>query len=98
MDRHTPGPWGAFVFGACRIIQSKCKSLYFVLPYGKKEDASLIAAAPEMKEALVNLIHAIDDAETANTSNPDIKEYVEKRLAIARNEARAVLAKVEGEE
>jgi hypothetical protein len=80
MSRHTPGPWGAITNASCGYtIQGDGWTLCEVdlLP-----DARLIAAAPELLEALEGLLNALPSA----TTHPAIKA------------ARAAIAKAKGEE
>lgn len=80
---YTPGPWhrvGTYhVHSAQRPIASAVQG---VLPAERQRNANLIAAAPDLYEALDYLLHAIHPAN-------------QRRAAV---EARAALAKARGEQ
>lgn len=95
MSAHTPGPWR---YWPCRIDSSTGMENYtqFVnheghvfrapLRYLREEDARLIAAAPELLEALKSLI----DMDVAYNRGPVVEDAVTKaRAAIAKAEGKA---------
>jgi len=89
MSKHTPGPWRYEEFGPNVIIKatknpmlSVVHSLYHESREQMEANADLIAAAPELLEALEALV--LDES----------KEYIPTRLWDA---ARAAIAKAKGE-
>ena len=90
-NKHTPGPWkvaeAEFIEG-----QDDCFKFHIQMPPGKgcisKANCNVIAAAPDMLEALVDLDEACWDFE-------DHANAWEMRVALKK--ARAAIAKAKGE-
>ena len=83
MSKHTPGPWQAYHDHGWLVVESKCENLYVRIEKGSSArkhmpDARLIAAAPELLEALRKLLFADDQEWDA--------AVVAARAAIARAE------------
>ena len=79
MSKHTPGPWHidpikAHANGNRRIIAEQCTPVA-VVPEHLAADARLIAAAPDLLEALTK---------AATMLHPDLDEYKAVRAAIAK--------------
>lgn len=57
MSKHTPGPWSvAATHNQCEVVDSAHTGIWNLVAKAEKpEDARLIAAAPEMYEALKQL-------------------------------------------
>lgn len=110
--KHTPGPWREFMGDICAsddeivicAMNKSCgaRSSEFYTYSGKKEvaraNARLIAAAPELLEALDGLLEAItaenqhrDRALTITGPTANLKWLLE-----ACDDARAAIAKAEG--
>ena len=105
MSAHTPGPWLAVVnepkrgnqgllYGVAagakhRIREHVCHVLDGLGSQNPRADCHLIAAAPEMLEALELLVKLFD----AHDDGTDIQ-----RTHSARQKVRAVIAKANGEQ
>lgn len=63
MSKHTPGPWTfeAGGHGNCGMIVGKTSVVCDFVDDPKEADARLIAAAPELLEALEELLYARTD-------------------------------------
>jgi hypothetical protein len=85
MSKHTPGPWLA----NRRYVETEEKTVCEVFG-GNREDAHLIAAAPELLEAL-KLVVSYDEGNHI--------DGLEMMLAYSKalDAARAAIAKAEGE-
>lgn len=106
MNKHTPGPWlvstdGLRVVGLTEAIESpfpvvvNCTSGYDVMPYAEaKANAKLIAAAPDLLEALKDVLRIIDTSvyHVESYDNPMLNS-VQGDCASAREWIRAALAK-----
>ena len=97
MSEHTPGPWEVveLVDGYdIRSPESRCRIATASDPeavwgaVGREEDACLIAAAPELLEALEELFHLIDSAHDGE------RVFTFKM----QRKAKAAIAKAKGEE
>ena len=93
MSKHTPGPWIIYEFVdgyEIRAPEAECYVATASDPeavwgaIGREEDARLIAAAPELLEALENLLK-VHEGEGGTQHN-------------AADMARAAIAKAKGEE
>ena len=93
MSKHTPGPWrvvrqnGSPTTGEWMIAGSKHGYLAEVRDCGSgdvKANAHLIAAAPDLYDALDSLLSAIDSCAELT---PQLLRAFEKTLAKARGEA-----------
>jgi hypothetical protein len=87
MSAHTPGPWSATEDG--NVIQDSDGALIAIIPEDPagKRDGRLIAAAPEMLEALKAMTHGLPDL-LDSIGYADEEGMVEKALA--------AIAKAEG--
>lgn len=107
MSKHTPGPWKAVVWGTANRIVSADLVLIAETPRHRNADAdaNLIAAAPELLDALTILQPAAEIAweciQLMKDGNDD--ETTFNRLRAARHalregsaKARDVIAKAEG--
>ena len=101
MSAHTPGPWVAVknscfwdinIAGSWLTVADACASKH--LPDGDNGEANarLIAAAPELLEALKEMLVDYDDA-SGEWSGSDV---IAKAYRII-DKARAAIAKAEGE-
>jgi len=90
MSKHTPGPWSTTkTFGGQILVHTEANFVVAIVrgykhPY--KSNARLIAAAPELLDALQLLI----DMDVAYQRGPKVGEAVEY--------ARAAIAKATGED
>lgn len=99
--KHSPGPWKlAYDKGSNRDIMTNNARvatawLAYVTPEEYHANAHLIAAAPDLLEALRELDAAIDDEALYE---PDDDEHAKAldRLIEAQKAARAAIAKAEG--
>lgn len=96
MSKFTPGPWHKQqltkswgIYDQQGTSVARVADAYGVASERRQADARLIAAAPEMYEALRQIVMLDDDA------HPGLATWHEAR-AKAHEAARAVLAKVEG--
>lgn len=92
---HTPGPWRAAPHG---VIVGGPKDEYVGLIAGQsnwKANADLVAAAPELLEALVGLEEFSAYELEPHESMPDVGAVVDIRRLLAA--ARAAIAKAKGE-
>jgi hypothetical protein len=86
-DKHTPGPWKLLSkFGDFEIVASDGESLMggeTYCPWAPENpyDWHLIAAAPELLEALVDMVEAVEYVMGLGVPN---KETAEARAAIAK--------------
>jgi hypothetical protein len=78
MSDHTPGPWRWNECGECWLQGGDGCSILHVDPYGNDvpegADRLLIAAAPDLLDALVTLVRATDGHASS---------YIERNLAVA---------------
>jgi hypothetical protein len=90
---HTPGPWsavGAFIenrntgTAVCKTMCRFNNEGHFPVEVEADANARLIAAAPELAEALTNLLACSG------------KHYAHPAFIKARDDARAILVKLEG--
>lgn len=89
MSKHTPGPWGVWNYGNLIITDNKhARWLAIIQPdfCGAEANATLIAAAPELLEALKAICDAVDGKLTR-----------EEEMAVP-DKARAAIAKATGQE
>lgn len=103
---HTPGPWktthDGWIYPEAIEQQRESKYLYAVgKAYGVTEraeaNAVLIAAAPEMLEALVDLVHLAEVLNSRQHAGLPITPVMWSTLFQRTNEARATIAKAKGE-
>ena len=99
MSQHTPGPWHAewvpwgqeqdlkVVAPGAHVLLTMNRTGYLLSEAVMEANARLIAAAPEMLEALKWLINADDEGEIEQG------QYAKRGLALAR----ALLARIEGD-
>lgn len=95
MSGHTPGPWriigadgyalGIWGSEAQDVVSEKRGPM-------RQEDARLIAAAPELLEALKELVERRERAATDRPNYPEAKDGKDGRYA----RARAAIARAEG--
>lgn len=86
--KHTPGPWVfESEFGSRAFVNTKDESTYIAIQYCDNREemaanARLIAAAPELLEALQNCLDIllVADMKTAETETP----YTRAKAAIAK--------------
>jgi hypothetical protein len=107
MTKHTPGPWKAQMregyVGQWEVV-STCETEWWIAdaaPYNEQANARLIAAAPELLEALVWMV---ENDETYEGDEP-IREHngrtwneMNAYWIEGLNRARAAIAKAEGDE
>lgn len=79
---HTPGPWRVSPKGAYVMTHEK-KNTAFVMEANRSANASLIAAAPELLDALQTMLAAVDADRIPG-------------IGLATDKARAAIAKAEG--
>ena len=107
-SKQTPGPW--VVQSICDTHDRRASSLYIKTPpsHPSKQDgrricqvsfdnwsnARLIAAAPELMEALNRLLLEVDNL--TGPSRTVISENTKRHLAKDAEQARAAIAKAEG--
>lgn len=107
MSKHTPGPWKASGFadmglvhpGArVRIIWSPGESMdvAYAAPTASPADEALLAAAPELLEALEAFLGLDGHADTACNSIACVCGQEEKYEEVSRR-ARAAIRKAKGE-
>jgi hypothetical protein len=99
MSKHTPGPWGIDEGMSVWIMAGPLHVA--TIPRAADGDwspanARLMAAAPEMLEALKQIAGALED--WASIPPPRDNTGEERALVVAAALARAVAAKAEGEE
>lgn len=102
--KHTPGPWARIDtpdYAEIHPASGKAKSPIALV--GRAEDADLIAAAPEMAEALRGLLAANDAVELVLCDSHEVPGYdpkelgrAQKRVTEAEKVARAALSKAGG--
>ena len=89
MSKHTPGPWIVYEFVDGYDIRAPEAECYVATAsdpeavwgaIGREEDACLIAAAPDLLEALEKLVSLIDAGEGTWT----LEEQQKARAAIAK--------------
>lgn len=98
--QHTPGPWQVrtlenFGFNVVHYVGGDKFNIARVAKAGNEADASLIAAAPDLLEALKGAIGALEqDVDTgADYNDADWTGIANQRLAAAR----AAIAKATGD-
>ena len=87
MKKHTPAPWEATFFAKTHAVHAKSGDCVAVCDSATAENeanARLIAAAPELLEALIELI-------------PLIEVTFPKQQEVWLTQARAAIAKAKGE-
>jgi hypothetical protein len=101
-SKHTPGPWEYVSEDDGHSIYD-CDCGFHIarvtdgLPPGVTEaNARLIAAAPEMYEALECIAQIHDGNPSDAMADMPPLDYARHMLGVARREARAALAKAEG--
>ena len=58
MPKHSQGPWRLIKHNGCNLYGGKSPSSdWFIFENALEKDANLIAAAPELLEALQDLVH-----------------------------------------
>lgn len=85
MSAHTPGPWRTYFNG-----WGICDDSGHIASAESKEDARLIAAAPDLLTALKRMLQEFDFMVEANVI-PDVRDD------IIFSAARAAISKAEGE-
>lgn len=80
IGKHTPGPWKAEIDVSVKTVEAQGKTVAIVWD---EDDATLIAAAPEMYEALVDLL---DICECDNTDAECINRFGAAMEAIKKAE------------
>jgi hypothetical protein len=92
MSAHTPGPWAAIDNGHCWSVESKSHwiaSTQFCFATETEANARLIAAAPELLAALVELVKQhknIRAAESYPTTNSPATDAADAAIAKATGE------------
>ena len=83
---HTPGPWALLCDEArcrprCLVVDAKGNEIASVNPFRESwnEDAELIAAAPMMKEILLDFCDSLGD----NDCIPTHRQMLAKKAALA---------------
>ena len=76
----------------CKVSPESCETEQ------DKANAQLIAASPELFEALINLWPYIQDLQSENFSDPNAGIFEDEKLTQAYNNAKAVIAKATGKE
>lgn len=74
MQKHTPGPWTVTEVGPAPRYMIAGAATSVAMTYGQsgqQADARLIAAAPEMKLALIRLLNEHDALQMAEGSHED---------------------------
>lgn len=103
MSTHTPGPWQATADGYVSKASSEEGYVRYTSPWcdgawdGDAEaiaNGTLMAAAPDLLEALVELTTADDDI--LKCDDPTGKSIIERKVK-AITKARAAIAKARGE-
>ena len=93
--QHTPGPWKAERFAGESNIWADRKGPAIAYRIGVEEDARLIAAAPELYEALREACDLID---LLGRECADRVWDGQRGRAVTANKFRAALAKAEGKQ
>ena len=101
MSKHTPGPWAIYVNAPSDIVIRKMsKDGYELCAIARVSsgyaNARLIAAAPELLEALARLEFAAQCRDNT-MGDPSRLIQVKAELASAARQARAAIAKATGE-
>ena len=102
--KHTPGPWLASGDADANIVtvEAKDKGYTTVCRLGystptREANARLIAAAPDLLEALVDMVSsvevALEDVQVTNGASLDALSWI----ANSTEKARAAIAKARGE-
>jgi hypothetical protein len=79
MSKHTPGPWGYESFALSEEIVSNDKviatvhSRHCMFPEEMRANARLIAAAPDLLEALLTLLGETEDSDYLSRSEQEKK-------------------------
>lgn len=100
MTKHTPGPWHVGKEQICNgfmmpVIQNRCG---VGIAYVCKDEANIIAAAPELLAALCELMNSIENIDEAkSTATDDALTVLEGRLEKASVSARVAIAKAKGD-
>jgi hypothetical protein len=99
--KHTPGPWHIGTNGDsidAANLDKICDIPRYVTNPNRVADAALIAAAPDMLEALKSIIEWHDDEHDwpVNGDREERENWYERRLLMIRNAARAAIAKARG--
>lgn len=96
MNRHTPGPWE---IRECQCGAPTCDRWHLHHPYGVSgldiADAALIAAAPDLLEALYDALPYVEDVLSDPEQLACFKKGVVQRHAAA---IRAAITKARGQE
>jgi len=92
MSKHTPGPWHTdpeksfYVFAHCSLAeQSGVKNGPFVCNASTQDNARLIAAAPELLQALLHVVPHVG-TNYSGKQRYDILEPARAAIAKARGE------------
>mgnify|MGYP001576703352 FL=1 len=109
MSQHTPGPWeiapGNFIVADCRVKghpETGCVVAEIPCQGGNSADLSLIAAAPELYQALIDVCDILCDYQAYSQTMRKIGRGFSTTDRIGRTDdnvllaARALLVKVEG--
>ena len=96
MSKHTPGPWTHEGYGGITGTENGRKynvaCVYLRIPAGRQEaNARLIAAAPDLLDALEGIIGYFDSENSVSVSQATIKASSDEIKA-----ARAAIAKATG--
>ena len=107
MSSHTPGPWRFEQISRSMLADGKGNKFYVlqdsdgqevIADWLKEADARLIAAAPDLLEALRKAEAALSDIGDAEREPGDDVAWLERRAAEALPIVRAAIKKAEGGE
>jgi len=101
MTQHTPGPWvlhegKTAVNGADGHLVASCGSLPYRNKWDEEANARLIAAAPELLEALILAEVQFDSFYTATMTNAKSRDENRALKKLALEGIRSVIAKARG--
>ena len=89
-NKHTPGPWmvgpsGKTIFGGeDELLLASCELTPFT-PTTKRANARLIAVAPELLEALEEMVKMYEDVvDCSDLLEPDSEPTADAKAAIAK--------------
>lgn len=79
--KHTPGPWTVYKAGSFKILFDKSSNSEIGQLSCTESEANLIAAAPEMLEALIQVESELIDADL------EVPKYIERAIKKAKGES-----------
>lgn len=103
--KHTPGPWKAewgtrsYGYADWQVLDSKETELLINIPNGPEAEANahLIAASPELLEALQMAFPYIHDLQKDNFDEPGAGIFLDRDLETAFSKIQLAIAKATGE-